>query len=1065
MLKKIPNHWLLETLSEKEYNDAIELADGRLINSSLSDSFVCFGEETDNNNFDEDNALIQNVLDVLELVIIELQGEKLEKDEQRAMFYEVCQTAFILIRALPIPQNEVEKIKYVYKLITYSYLGQRWQDGRRFLIENENVWSVNTDDREWDLRLFKNIYMAFLHLVRKSNWDDLTCVSVIISNLRSEQKSFETEYIHKLDPSFAKSSAFELLGLYHFARAVDVTAEFMINGRPLQIREQLDFHIEKALESAEASSNIEMSLIIMLMKSMLRQMVSNSVWMVTQRVNSRVSRFVDSITKSSKPIFELLYPQRAAILENGLLDPAHKAIVVDMPTSSGKTALAEFRILQALNQFSDERGWVVYIVPTRALVNQITNRLRRDLSPIGINVEKVSGSLDLDTFEENLLNKDKDNFDILVTTTEKFNLLIRNGIEGDLERPLALAVIDEAHNLEDESRGLNYEILMANIKNDCARANFLLLTPFIPNSAEIASWLDPDSPKDIGIGLSWQPNDRLIGAIYPEGDRREWRNKFQTLITERERIKIEQVIEISDSTPLDETRSNLTKSKVAVGAAKQLIKRDGILIICQQPGYCWSVAKELAEHLDDIQLDDELRLVKRFIEAELGENFILSRLLEKGIGVHHSGIPDEIKTFMELLMEKGKIKVLVATTTIAQGINFPVSTIIMASYSYPYKKMPIKDFWNLVGRAGRADQGTLGLVGIVIGDQKPKKDEELTALKDYLQKSTEKLVSTLVDMVKDLETLREDISLGDLIYRDARWSQFLQYLAHMYNQSQDLGNFSANAELFLRRTFGFHSINPTSRRLLIKKVRDYAEKLDSHKNYSTLSDSTGFSPEAISRTIGAVSSLKLNSETWNRSNLFSSNGNLKDLMGIMLSIPEIKGSLEEVTSRGTVSGKYLADMITDWVSGESLNELSRKYFNDSTEASLTECCRAIYSKIVNSAPWGLSSILKLPTTGIDYEKLNAEEKLQIRNLPSMIYYGVNSSEAVLMRSSNIPRSIASEMGRIFKENHDLSEASTTKATSWLKELTDEQWERVSANKKLTGSEYKKVWNVLNGQQF
>ncbi|MGR6114964.1 DEAD/DEAH box helicase [Aeribacillus composti] len=1063
MSMKVPNHWLINTLVEQEFIESIKIADYRLIKASLSDSFFSCKNNTTIINNEKDNALIQNVLDILELAIIELQNKKLETEQEKQTFYEICQSAFILLRALPLPENEVDKIKFVYKLVAYSYLGQRWQDGRRFLLENSDVWDVDSNEEEWDLRLFKKIYLAFLYLVRKSDWKDLTQASSIITELRDEQQKFESLYLQKQKIEYARSSAFELIGLYHLAKAIDVSAEFMINGNPINIREQLDFHFEKAIDAAEASSNIEMGLVIKLLQSMLQQMIANSVWMVTQRVNSRVTKFVEYITKSNKPIFELLYPQRRAILEKGLLDPAHKAIVVDMPTSSGKTALAEFRILQALNQFSDDKGWVAYVVPTRALVNQVTNRLRRDFSPIGIKVEKVSGSLDLDLFEENLIHQNKDDFDVLVTTTEKLNLLIRNGIEKELKRPLALAVIDEAHNLEDETRGLNYEILMANIKNDCPKANFLLLTPFIPNSKELASWLDPDSPNDISIGLSWQPNDRLIGAIYPEGEGRKWKTKFETLLTDRERIQIEQKLDISSETPMDIARSSLTKSKLAVAATKQLINRKGILLICQKPRYCWNVAKELSVHLDDIDLDDELILIKKFIEAELGEDFILSRLLDKGIGVHHSGIPDEIRFLMEQLMEKGKLRVLVATTTIAQGINFPVSTIIMASYRYPYKKMPTKDFWNLVGRAGRADQGTLGVVGIVIGDEKAKKEEELNELKLYLKQSTKDLVSRLVEMVNDLEKLGDDKDLGDLLYIDSRWSQFLQYLAHMYNQTKDLDSFSANAELFLRRTFGFHSIDPSKRKILVKKVREYAQKLDTQKSYATLSDSTGFSPEAVAKTISAVNKLKLTSETWNKSNLFSSNGKLKDLMGVMLTIPEIKGSLEEIATNGGTKRKFLADIISDWVSGKTLDEISRKYFNDTSEESLTECCRAIYSKIVNAASWGMSSIIKLPVTGIDFDKLVEEEKMQIKNLPSMIYYGVNSSEAVLMRSSNVPRSIAEEMGQMYKNSHDIKLASSVSATAWINSLKDEDWNKISANKKLSGVEYKEIWKKLNGQ--
>jgi hypothetical protein len=61
-----------------------------------------------------------------------------------------------------------------------------------------------------------------------------------------------------------------------------------------------------------------------------------------------------------------------------LLNPAHKAIVVNLPTSSGKTMIAEYRILQALNEFKERGGWVAYIAPTKSLVNQVFIQLRID---------------------------------------------------------------------------------------------------------------------------------------------------------------------------------------------------------------------------------------------------------------------------------------------------------------------------------------------------------------------------------------------------------------------------------------------------------------------------------------------------------------------------------------------------------------------------------------------------------------------------------------------------------------------------------------------------------------
>ncbi|UAC48313.1 DEAD/DEAH box helicase [Bacillus aquiflavi] len=1059
MSVRLPEHWLIDTLPTDMFVESVKIADLRLISNALANNFIAFSSSSLN---EEENEKILGILDTLELVIMDLENVKLKNKEEKSDFYNACELAFILLRALPIPNDEISKIKYFYKLITYAYLGQRWQDGRRFLIENESLWNVEVDDNEWDLRLFKNIYKAFLFLVRKKDWNDLNKVSEIIINLRREQSSFEERYLDNVEIRNKKSRAFELLGIYHLSKAIDLTATFMINGDNRSIREAVDLHLDKSIEISENSANIEMNLIIRLLKSMLNQMIHNSIWMVTPKTDAKISSFVNNITKSAKPLYELLYPQRVAILEQGLLDPAHKAIVVDMPTSSGKTIIAEFRILQALNLFSEQKGWVVYVVPTRALVNQITNRLTKDLSQIGIKVAKVSGSLDTDLFEENLLNSSETDFDILVTTAEKLNLLIRNNIEKNINRPLTLAVIDEAHNLEDEYRGINYEILLANLKQDCPNANLLLLTPFIPNSDAIAEWLDPDSPASIGIGLSWQPNDRLIGAIYPEGRARTWKTKFHTLVTERERIKYEGILNVSNTTPIDETRSNLTKTKIAMSFAKQMYGRKGVLIIAQSPQNCWDLADQLSSYLPDIEIDDEIILIKKYIEAELGENFALIKLLNKGIGVHHAGLPDDIRLLMEMLMEDRKINFLVATTTIAQGINFPISTVIMASLYYPYgTKMPTKDFWNIVGRAGRADQGTLGLVGIVIGDQERSKQVELDSLIQYLKQSTNDLVSNLLEMVEDLKMLGNG-DLGTLIYRDARWSQFLQYLAHMYNQSQNLGDFNTNAEIFLRRTFGFKSLDTNSQRILVNKVKEYAVKLNNAKASSTLSDSTGFSPEAINRTIGALSTLGLQQNVWDRSRLFKSGSELKDLMGIMLNIPEIKDSLKEVTSRSSVTGKYLADVISDWVEGKTLNEIANKYFGQDDSDSLTKCCRAIYSKIVNAASWGLSSMLKMPANGIDYENLTHEDVKKIKNLPSMIYYGVNTSEAVLMRSVNIPRSIANELGVLFANENNIDTASTTKAMKWLNDLNLENWNKASSSNKLSGEEYKKVWAKLNG---
>ena len=105
-------------------------------------------------------------------------------------------------------------------------------------------------------------------------------------------------------------------------------------------------------------------------------------------------------------ILELLPPQRRALVESGLVGTGRRSVVVSLPTSAGKTLVAQFRILQALDRYEEQKGWVAYTAPTRALVNQLTSRLRRDFDPLGILVEKFSPALEVDSVEAELLEDD-----------------------------------------------------------------------------------------------------------------------------------------------------------------------------------------------------------------------------------------------------------------------------------------------------------------------------------------------------------------------------------------------------------------------------------------------------------------------------------------------------------------------------------------------------------------------------------------------------------------------------------------------------------------------------------
>ena len=121
--------------------------------------------------------------------------------------------------------------------------------------------------------------------------------------------------------------------------------------------------------------------------------------------------------------------------------------------------------------------------------------------------------------------------------------------------------------------------------------------------------------------------------------------------------------------------------------AKIFSGRGSSIAVATRIDQVWNMAREAAKMMPAARSNpDSIALVQNFLRAEISPDFELIKLLDHGVGVHHAGLSDESRSLMEWLTEEGAIKVLCATTTIAQGINFPVSSVFLASHLYPYGK-------------------------------------------------------------------------------------------------------------------------------------------------------------------------------------------------------------------------------------------------------------------------------------------------------------------------------------------------------------------------------------------
>ena len=241
------------------------------------------------------------------------------------------------------------------------------------------------------------------------------------------------------------------------------------------------------------------------------------------------------------------------------------------------------------------------------------------------------------------------------------------------------------------------------------------------------------------------------------------------------------------------------------------------------------------------------------------------------------------------------------------------------------------------------------------------------------------------------------------------------------------------------------------------------------KGIPELADSTGFSPEGVQQAMKGFREINgnLNVSDWVPESLFGDGGKIADLFGVMLKVPQLKRQLENIGGAGFDHSR-ISNITRDWVNGRRLDEIAQEYFSQDGKQfdtdALTNACKAIYRVIVNNGTWGVSALSRV--SGIDFETLSEDERRQINTLPAMIYHGVKSEEAVLMRMNSAPRSASEALGAVYREASGGDETlySVGHARSFLKDLADGDWDQVRpANIPLSGAGYKRIWEVLSGK--
>jgi superfamily II DNA/RNA helicase len=942
------------------------------------------------------------------------------------------------------------ELTLAFHLAITGLLSGRYAEARLDLKRFSLSEPSSIDDKNWNSSITKHIFRAFVLLVRKANgWRDVQQALQSISTLRQIQERYEEAYLKALDGVDQRTeAAFELVGLYNLAQLITLVGRYLQSGEPAyaSINTSLDHHYDQAIEALEESGQLLLAHLADLLWAGCRELVQNAIWTHVRRSGKDLRDYINRLTlhNHEHPVIEL-WPSQQEALHNHLLDSYPQAILIQMPTSAGKTLLAKFTIIQtkALNPES----LVVYIVPTRALVNQVTLDLKTDFQPLW-SVEQTVPVFEIDPTEEKLLESQ---IGVLVTTPEKLDLLVRSN--HPVVKDVALVVADEAHNLGDGERGARLELLLGTIKRDFANARFLLLSPFMPNSQDILQWLSEDL-SSVSIQVDWKPNRKIVGAIHSVRKQPRPLLELETLDSIHNDVRGGMKIIIGE-TPATGVQA------ISRATAHSLVGRGSVLVLCRGLGTAEKRAKEIAEERPALQGNEALNAVCHYVEAEMGKDCDLVYVLRRGVAYHHSGLSQETRWLIEGLIRDRIVEIVCGTTTLAQGVNFPITTVIVEDLRKGRAgKLSVQDFWNIAGRAGRALVDTLGVVVMPVASE--SKQEEFAG---FLKKEAEKVASQLVELIERANWLSTLFNLS-FLERNPGWSPLFQFLAHAMRVSGK-ENLADEVEDLLRASLVYHQVRKRDQELarkLIQICRAYIEQTNEHKNILGLADKTGFAtPSVLSLLAKKTRDKELAFPgNWRPEHLFGED--LKPLskrIELIADLPEIRlaqKTLEGIRRPGMSS---MAEILRDWVHGKTIEEMAHLYGKPGQESSkqIAEFSKDLFS-VISLVSWGIGAL--------ETVCLSSDERTDWGNVgyvPSMIYFGVSKREATWLRMAGVPRVVASNLAQLWRTRVHGDPTSYESIRTWVTHLSDKEWQQaLPAETSLTPRDMRFIWHSLSGER-
>lgn len=845
---------------------------------------------------------------------------------------------------------------------------------------------------------------------------------------------------------FDEDVANNIVYTYILAKGLSCLLEFIYSGNDMWLDRAKDY-LSDLIDLLSIDEEPSMWWVIRLLIIIINGFANNSLWKTVHPLmgTNQISRnYILSLAFQKSPIVELFHSQKIALEK--ILNPL--GAVVCLPTSSGKTRIAEIAILQSL--ICDPHCIILYLAPFRSLAFEIEDSLSKIFKPLGIEVSHLYGGTQFSKIDELMIEESS----ILIATPEKAKAMLRSNSE--IKDRLKLLIIDEGHLLGAEERYVTSEMLIDELRLHTTnnQGKTLLLSAVLPNSREIAKWITTN--EENVVESNWRPSTQRFGLLEYNGSNvnLNWKGDIESF--NRNFIQLFKV-----QRPRSEYVFPKDKKQAVAATAIKLSLSGSVLVFVARKNMVLSQAKEILLVLGDITEEhtwsnpDEWRTFQLACEEAYGQDSNLFIYAKYGVICHHSGIINEVKLSIERLIRNSNPRIIVSTSTLGQGVNIGISSVIVANVWIGRNKVKKNDFWNIAGRAGRSFVDREGKILFAVdssqGIWRAKRDRDLA--RGYFESGNQQpAISGLLYIIRyiyrvareaniDFDLLLQLISENDLSHFNETSISTIQMLFDLIDDTL----LSLNQEFDCNPDEESFWIDEYFRKSLAFIQRERFEMNENdiisflkvrNKGVLKLAGERSNWTGLISSSIPLRSGIFIKNEVPRILTLLSqylaSAKEIEDLITLLRNIEQLVSTFPSKQFQEKVE---VSEVVRDlWIRGKPLNLISDK--------ELLNDCSQYFSFTL---PWAINAIARILNTLEFEEEAKVFEELAVLvqiGLPNLlaakIYMaGIQSRAVATELSSNLePEMLELSVNRLRKKLIEIAQTLTLtgQAKEWIEVL-------------------------------